>query len=145
MFVGYSNSMISFQWLRGAECVLFLSQYDNKVRSAKCWTANLLGFFHCSFSPNPWQMNSSRSIVQCYPPSPHHSLTWLLACHDSRSTEDLPPLASPGSPLILPTAQDSMSGPDSPHWAWSWQPPLWHPSLVITFLFISAHVMCWLK
>lgn len=44
------------------------------VTSGRVW-----GYFHCNFSPNPWQMSSGGFIFWHCPPSPHPSLTWPLA------------------------------------------------------------------
>lgn len=67
--------------------------------------------FHCNFSPNPWQTHSGRFIVWHYPPSPHHSFTWLLASCGPKGTEKLLPCPSPGLPPACP-------GPGTPS-----QPP----------------------
>lgn len=61
---------------------------------------NLLGFFHCSSSPNPWQMSSGRVILH-YSPSPHHSLMRFSACHGAEGAVGLLLPAHPwGFPIL---------------------------------------------
>lgn len=92
---------------------------------------NLLGFFHCSSSPNPWQMSSGRVILH-YSPSPHHSLMRFSACHGAEGAVGLlvpahpwgfpilhlGPYLSPVAVSTSPTGPGSSSAQPCPAWLW---------------------------